>query len=356
MGHCIGRCCDDDDPPFGLIVCPFGCGCGCYDPDVDAIPYPGQSAVRVQLCNFTVTIKSGATVVATCTAADYPCACCKFTGLDPGTYTIEITHADYLTLSESYTYVPLPTADRQYRPTMCQSHGHCIGCTQPIGDTVTLDIVRDADFLISLPGGAIGPIPTAGLSIGLTYGEIPADWLPGSYVDRKHWWYGSTTVPGQVGELTCGGYDRTCDAAGSLIPTDCSRVTYVDADIPLAFLWRQCYRYFQSPCYSPGFYWDLWMLGPPILRCLKGTYCTETEFFFASDVIGAQTICGVSGAVPNYSAWQAWCIPAPVTCGPSLNRPASPQFGCNPLALDFRPALGFWSSAIDDVWGTITKP
>ena len=368
-------CCDDTPPPppYGLVVRARGCGCGCYDPDIDP-PFPGwtgQSGTPLYVCGYTVTIKSGGTTVATCTAGStYPCDPCRFLGLASGTYTIIITHPRYATSTTTYVYSSPSAADRIYTVTLCTASGyHCIGCAEPASDTLSLDITRDLSFLSGLGGtdigrgplsAIIGSIPTDGMSVALTWQEWPHDHLAvcGSELrftlNPRYGWYGSGTTDA-VPVATW--IDKTtklpCDffippyPVGECFNGDCSHWDITYQPVTLWFWLVRCSNIEASSPY--GNVWTMHIYGPPAFVCHGGPYCDDRSAFFLSDdplPIGIEYTCGADYCDVVTSTQAA--LNSRVTGLPT------PQ-PCNPLNLEFED----WIDPTDismgkAVWGVVS--
>ena len=369
-------------PPYGLVVRIRGCGCGCYNPAIDP-PFPtwtGQSGAANLICGYTVTIKSGPTVVTTCTASStYPCTPCRFLGLTPGTYTIIVTHPKYATYTATYTYVTPTKFDRIFSATLCESSGHCMGCPEPIGNNLTLSIARDLSVLAN--PAAVHPIPTYGLSVPLTWGKWPwwstvtlcSDATAGptiytnSLADTYAWYGEATTVSSMpVATWIDRGTIRPCDDAGTFpiceYDLDCSHWSVVSVPITLRFMLWRCK--FPNPCPGMPDSWKLTVFGPPTKLCHSGPYCSGGSSFFLSDnpdpmdlswtcpsESGTITYCNAHFA----SSWDVFARPAPTDCGYTLSGPA-PTFSCNPFSIDFLDFDDITSPIAQSIWGTVTDP
>jgi hypothetical protein len=308
----IGECCACGVAPFGLVVIPRGCGCGC---GTDAYGNSIQTGLPHGLCAATITIKSGATVVATCTSTAPPCTPCKFPGLANGTYTIVVEHANYTTSTTTYTYTSSTVADVWYYVTLCEETGkHCLGLcgdpgpvTGPLTLTIHEDLVAYKDvFGVPLDGPVELSWQASPLAGGLGgpafWGQTTASVTVGVPIE-----YCVADCPGP----SCNCYDFTTESATFWLRLECAT--------------------------DPRF-WRLYIYGPLTALCLSpGPYdvCVFEAFFLGTSPVQF-------GADPFLA-----CLTEAIPGG----APESPHHACDPLELDFLQSVDgvTWT-----VWGTIT--
>lgn len=371
MGYCIGKCCEDDQPPpFGLQVRAKGCGCGCYDPGCTSwpIPWAGQSGTPLDVCGYSVTVKLGSTVVATCTASStYPCTPCRFLGLTPGVYTIIVSHPKYGTSTATYNYFAPTTADRVYTATLCAASGyHCLGCAEPSPDSLTLTIVKDLSFL-SFTGPPVYPIPTAGMAVPLAWQPWPIpnttvcgievgtysylNTLPGSCG-----WFGEATTEASVpiGIWSNKTAKLNCDTfllpypVGECFREDCGHWEFEDRPITLWFWLYRCRQPWGGPS-SPAA-WKLSIFGPQTGSCRTGPYCGASEgFFLADSPLPSEyryTCNGVESCQYITNSYNELYAGLPSQAEVST---------CNPLAIKFMDLVDVTNPGLgSELWGTVS--
>lgn len=349
---CAGGCadCDGGGGGVGLTVSPRGCGCGCYDAAIDPSPWVGQSGAPQTLCGCTVTLKLSGVTVATCTAsATYPCAPCKFTGLANGTYTVEVGHPKFTTATTSYNYTG---GDKTYSPTLCQSTGHCLGCPEPLGDTLNLNIVKNLSSIanggwVGWPSPPVGPIPTAGLSVTLTWRKWPwwsdyadiCDGYPGPIpvtnpYKNVYAWYGEASISAPYADPEDVAVIKPCDGAGGgvcLHRDDCGHFTIHNVALTFYFMLERC----GSGDLATGF--RLRVFSPTGWSCATGEGCATIRGFFVTD-----------SPTPRRYTWPCAGLTYCDVMLPGERTLGANNLACNPYALSFVDA--------GSTFGTVTIP
>jgi hypothetical protein len=321
--------------PYGLLICVRGCGCpGCP-------PSPGA-----RLLGGTVTIKSGETTVASCTVTSSD-GCCRFLGLDPGTYTVEVAADRYVTQTATIVYTTPLSADWYYAYTLCPAEGyHCLGCSRPALTDLVLTFTRPLDFVYDGFGGVAsitldGPITLTRRDA--TNADYSSVWLgpTGTY------WIGEGTAAGRVGAYAWGG--RACDASAPIVygpcertVGDCGGVTFTDTTLRFGFRLMPCWGqrdYYDKPSgvYCPTNSWGLHVIGPPLQRCYsQDAYgpCTVITDYFSHDrpytwAPGQACTPLVNSVGVMYNL--GGCTGGPI---PGLTYPANTR-ACSPLNLGF---------------------
>lgn len=365
-----GRPCFCSYEPFGLWICPKGCGCQGYEAR-------GEGNIRrpISLCGATVKVKQDGSVISEKTA-DAPSCCAGKFSLDDGDYVAEISLDRYDTLDYPFTFHNGSRDQTIFPDPLAPSTGYvCASCLKPVSKTLTLHFNAPLPIVYGPLPAAWGGHPSfAGIENIEFHDDVTLEWttLDGSSfafplasnVNTGYTgWYGTGTATCRVRRPSNDvGTWKSCDTCGPLAsdsgtvpdpPCDCLHYDETDEDCTFGFFLEKCPTTGPAGLYCGVPVWYLRVVGPKIFACfteIEAPYgdrlCQMTDIFFADNIPYTYDESGLGKVNTYFNALHTPSVCRYSLAGFGVGIPIAywvPQAtgSCDPFTLGF---LGLWDS------------